>query len=237
MARRWPHAVDGVALIVGSMVPDLAYAFQRSRFEVWVHGWPGVALVGVPMTWVVSWLVVRVLAPVVPAYLPDLGRFHLRDLRGLAVHRFGFVRTSLSALVGALSHIALDSLTHGWGWFARNLEWYGEPINDELIFGRAWTPFRIMQYVGHVVLSAVALWWLWRAGSQRWLLERARQVPLRRTRRGALVLTAALILGIAAGVAWASIDWLDTATGLMRLTWTTLAAVSIAAWMLGHERA
>ena len=56
------------------------------------------------------------LAPVVPAHLPQLGTFRLQDYRGLATHRFGIVSTPVCVLVGKLSHVALDSLTHGWGW-------------------------------------------------------------------------------------------------------------------------
>jgi hypothetical protein len=67
------------------------------------------------VTVVVSWLIARVLAPVVADHLPDAGPFHLRDSRGLGTHRFRPLPTPVSASAGAASHLLLDHLTHGWG--------------------------------------------------------------------------------------------------------------------------
>ena len=67
IAQRWPDRTDGVALVVGSMAPDFAYVLNGSRWEVWAHGLPAVVVFCVPATFVVGWLIVRVLAPVVPA--------------------------------------------------------------------------------------------------------------------------------------------------------------------------
>lgn len=233
LARRWPRAFDGVALVAGSMAPDLADARQGSRFDTWAHGFPGVVAFCLPVACAITWLVVRVLAPVVPPVLPDLGPFHGRDYRGLAVHRFGRIATPLSALIGALSHVALDSFTHGWGWFAEHLDWYAEPLNTSPILGRQWTPFRIMQYVGHVVLSAYALWWLWRQGSRRWLADRARLIPGRTSRRGTLILAIGLVAGGAMGLAWAASGpvWLGWATGVMRVSVAAFVGLVLAAWI------
>jgi len=52
------------------------------------------------------------MAPVVPDHLPDLGQFHLHDYRGLAAHRFHFVRFIVWSELGALSHVSLDEFTH-----------------------------------------------------------------------------------------------------------------------------
>ncbi len=115
VARRWPNATDGVALVIGSMAPDLAYLLNGSRFAIWAHAFPWLVTFCVPVTICLSWIVVRVLAPVVPAHLPQLGNFRLQDYRGLATHRFGIVSTPVCAFVGALSHVAFDSLTPRMG--------------------------------------------------------------------------------------------------------------------------
>ena len=91
-----------MALVIGSMAPDLAYVLNGSRFSIWAHEFPGLVTFCVPVTVCLAWIVVRVLAPVVPVHLPQFGNFRLQDYRGLATHRFGIVRTPVSAFVGAL---------------------------------------------------------------------------------------------------------------------------------------
>lgn len=98
--------MDGVALVIGTMAPDLAYALNGSRLRVWAHGFPGVVTFRIPATLIVSWIVARILAPVVADHLPDLGRFHLPDWRGLATHRFVLWKTVVWAELGALSRWA-----------------------------------------------------------------------------------------------------------------------------------
>lgn len=228
-ARRWPQRFDGVALVVGSMAPDFAYVLNGSRFAVWAHGWPGLFTFCVPATFIVSWVLVRVLAPIVPCHLPQAGSFRLRDYRGLATHRFGLVRTSISALVGAITHVALDHLTHEWGWFARNIDWFQRPIIQQELLGRTWTPFRVAQYLGHVVLSAVAIWWLWRQGAQRWLSTRADRIDCRQSTFGTLLLIGGAVLGGATATAWVLIDRAGSATDIMRVAAGAFVGLTAAA--------
>jgi hypothetical protein len=136
--------MDGVALVVGSMAPDMAYALNGSRFSVWAHGFPGVVLFCVPVTLMVSWLIVGVISPVFWDHLPEAGPFRLNDYRGLAVHRFSWGWSPASALIGALSHVMLDHFTHHWGWFARHIDWYSTVLVDDFL-GRQWTVFRVLQ--------------------------------------------------------------------------------------------
>ncbi len=217
MVRRWPHAVDGVALVTGSMAPDLAYVLNGSRFDVWAHGWPGLLAFCVPVTVGISWVIARVLAPVVPCHLPMLGAFRLQEFRGLACHRFRLVPMLLGAFLGAFTHVALDHVTHEWGWFARQVAWYREPLVDAEMFGRRWTPFRMAQYVAHFALSAVTIWWLWRAGSRRWLAARAAMVPCRRSTVGAVWLVSWVIVVGGAAAVWVALDRAGSATDIVRV--------------------
>ncbi|MFN0030410.1 MAG: DUF4184 family protein [Acidimicrobiales bacterium] len=227
LARRWPARFDGVALIIGSMAPDMAYVLAGSRLDVWAHDFPALVTFCVPVTLVVSWLVVSVLAPVVPDHLPDLGGFHLRDLRGLATHRFG-VRSGLSALAGALSHVALDSFTHPWGWFARNIAWYAQPLGDATWLGAPWTPFRLMQYLGHVGASGLCVLLLHRYGRQRWMTERAARVTRARTSlRSHLVLWIVAGAVTAAGLMWVMVDPAGVAPDVLRAAACAFAGLCV----------
>lgn len=235
LARRWPGRLDGVALVIGSMAPDMAYVLVGSRFEIWAHGFPWVVLFCVPVTVIVSWLVVRVLAPVVPDHLPPAGRLHLRDYRGLAVHRFGVVRTALGTLVGALSHVALDHFTHEWGWFARNVAWYDDRVVDARFLGREWTFFRVVQYTGHVGGSALCVLLLWRYGRSRWMADRAAAVaPYEPSPRTQVAVWGALGAGLTAGLAWVARDSQGSATDILRVSGAGFLGLCVAAAVIGR---
>jgi hypothetical protein len=177
ITRKWPRAVDGLTLAVGSMSPDFAYVFTGTRFNIWAHNWPGIVWFCVPVSLLVSWLIAQVLAPIVPDHLPNLGAFHLREYRGVATHRIRWLRSSVCALVGAVSHALIDQCTHGYGWVASHADWYVEPIGHWLILGQPWSGFRIAQWIGHVGFTMWSVWLLRRYGSQRWLQGRASLVP------------------------------------------------------------
>jgi Domain of unknown function (DUF4184) len=175
--RRWPHRVDGLALVIGSMSPDFAFALKGTGFSLWAHKFPEVLTFCVPVTVVASWCIARVMAPVVPDHLPDIGQFRLPDFRGLTTHKLRWFVTPISAFVGALTHVGLDSFTHKWGWFAQHWDWYSDPFIPLPFIDRTITPYRSLQYLGHVVLTAWVLRTLWRNGQQQWFTKRANTIP------------------------------------------------------------
>jgi hypothetical protein len=96
-----PRWFDGVALVLGSMAPDLAYALDGSGWPVWPFSHEYAGLFGwcLPITVVGCWIV-RPAAPVLAAHVPLLA-----DLRPVSPRWW---ITGSSALVGATSHLALD---------------------------------------------------------------------------------------------------------------------------------
>jgi hypothetical protein len=226
IARRWPKAVDGVALVIGSIAPDMAYVLSRSRFAVWAHGFPGVITFCVPATFVASWIAVRVMAPVVPDHLPDLGRFHLRDYRGLATHQFHFVRFVVWAELGALSHVFLDEFTHDWGWFANHVSWYDNRIIPGRVLGREWTVYRVFQYTGHVGLTVVCIAILWDYGRKRWMHARADTIPPSPTSTASYVLLwGCSAIGFAATMFWVVSDRIGSASDILRVAFGIFAGM------------
>ena len=209
--------MDGIALVVGSMAPDLAYVFNGSRVSVWAHGFPGVVVFCVPVTLAVSLVVARLLSPVFWDHLPDVKPFRLHDYRGLTVHRFAWGGAALSALIGALSHVMLDHFTHDWGWFAQHLNWYNSVLVDDFL-GRQWTVFRIIQYIGHVVGTVVCVWLLARYGRQRWMASPAAQVePYPVTVGSTVAVAGAMLAGAVVGIAWILRDRSGSATDVIRV--------------------
>lgn len=107
-----PTWFDGVALVIGAAAPDLPYALGQSARPPYTcgHTWWGV-LASVPAT-VAATRLVRRAAPEVAAHLPGLGPFALGDYGVLGGVRHPWWVTAGSALVGAVSHVAWDHVTH-----------------------------------------------------------------------------------------------------------------------------
>jgi hypothetical protein len=103
-----PRWFDGVALVLGSMAPDLAYALDGSGLPVWPFSHQPLGLVGwcLPVTLVLTALL-RVAAPGIAVHLPA-GPLALRDYGLLGSFRHRWWITASSALLGAASHLALD---------------------------------------------------------------------------------------------------------------------------------
>jgi hypothetical protein len=109
--KRWrPRWFDGVALVIGSASPDLAYALDGSRLPVFPlsHQWHGLVLFCLPVT-LLGCVLVRWAAPVVSAHLP--GSLTAYGILGCRRPRL-FV-TAASALIGAASHLIWDRLAVG----------------------------------------------------------------------------------------------------------------------------
>lgn len=236
IARRWRGRVDGVTLVIGSMAPDMAYVLDGSRFSLWAHRLPWLVVFCVPVTLVVSWLVARVISPVMWDHLPPSGRFRLHDYRGLGSHRFTWASATAGALIGAVSHVVLDHFTHDWGWFARNVDWYSTVLVDDVL-GRRWTVFRILQYAGHVVGTALCVWMLARLGGERWMERSAATVsryPV--SLRSTLLLVGGTALGLVAGTVWASDAPTGAASAILRATGLTFVALAGVSALLQARR-
>ncbi|MBL7253029.1 DUF4184 family protein [Paractinoplanes lichenicola] len=156
-----PRWFDGVALVIGSMAPDLAYALDGSGWPVWKlsHGLRGFVLWCLPVTLLLTWLIRRA-APVVASHLPQAGPLALRDYGVLARGRYPLPVTCWSALIGAVSHLLLDfaelqvpvlePVLHVVGAFGLLalmlhvgrrrllLRWHGEPPSLPAQPGRFW---------------------------------------------------------------------------------------------------
>lgn len=218
IARRWPRHVDGLALVVGTMAPDFAYVLAGTPLHVWAHELPGLVAFCLPATLVVSWLIARVLARPVAAHLPELGAFRLQDYRGLAAHRFHPVRTVVWAVLGAFGHSALDSLGHSWGWPVRTFPWMQTVVLDGTFLDRPWKLYRVLQWTGHLGLTPLAIWMLYRYGQARWFAASAALVePFHADRGSHLRLWSSAAIGFAATAAWSLLAPQDTSATILRL--------------------
>lgn len=106
-----PRWFDGVALILGTMAPDLAYALDGSGVPVWPFSHQPAGLVGwsLPLVLAGTW-VVRRAAPVVATHLPRAGPLALRDYGSIRAARHRWWVTAYCGLLGAATHPVLDRL-------------------------------------------------------------------------------------------------------------------------------
>lgn len=106
-----PAWFDGVALVLGSTLPDLLYVGGCcGRPQSYGHTWWG-ALVLVPLGLVLVWLV-RWAAPTVAAHLPTAGPLALRDYGVLGLTQPRLWVTVACVWLGVVSHVLTDHVTH-----------------------------------------------------------------------------------------------------------------------------
>ena len=122
-----PRWFDGVALTIGAIAPDLAYATYGFVETVRTHNMLALVWWSLPVT-VVAVRLVRWAAPVIAVHLPGRGPLRLRDYGVLGLVRHPWYVTAFSALLGSFSHLAWDFFTHPGYFPPLRLEaWPGTP--------------------------------------------------------------------------------------------------------------
>jgi hypothetical protein len=130
-APRW---LDGTALVIGSMAPDLAFVLHGTAWYVDAHQLVAQFLFCLPLTLALTRIVKRVIAQPLASILPNDGDFRLREYGRLASWRppttlAGWLVLMSSALIGSYSHLVLDAFTHTWGWVAQRV-----PVLQDVAF-------------------------------------------------------------------------------------------------------
>jgi hypothetical protein len=106
-----PRWFDGVALVLGAIAPDLAYAADGYGMTIHSHAWHAPLWWALPVS-LIGVRLVRWAAPVVAAHLPAGGPLALRDYGVLGGVRHPWWTTAASAILAAVSHIVWDAFTH-----------------------------------------------------------------------------------------------------------------------------
>lgn len=152
-----------IALIAGAMAPDIPYfAMVSSTSESWYepflngtnsHDFAQILSVGLPLALVLAgflWLVARPLRWATPdAWLPTKTPATGRKPSSARIALWTFY----SLMLGLVTHLAWDSLTHGGGRVVQLLP----VLSTELFSG--FPVYRILQHLSTVVGLLVLLWW------------------------------------------------------------------------------
>lgn len=161
--RRW--SLPAAALTLGAMSPDFEYvAFGRPHRTV-SHTVEGIFVMNLPVSLAVLF-VLGVVAPglarMVPARLGEVRERMARWEAPLGTAREVGLSTA-AIVIGAASHLVIDSFTHRSSWGARNVEWLHEPVGFRDLTGSHVLQIALSA-LGLVVLAAVAWRWLGEAG-------------------------------------------------------------------------
>lgn len=188
-------------LAVGSMAPDFEYFLRQSQTPGIGHTLPGVALFCVPVGLAALWLFHRFLKHPLIALLPR--RYH-RAVAELAapfpIRPVGRLAAICGAIaLGALTHLAWDSITHAHGWTVAHI---GALNASVVAIGKIDVRvYKVLQHASSVAGLGLLLFW-----SLRWLGARADpMVPpepatARAVRVLALLLAAMIASGLLAGL-------------------------------------
>jgi hypothetical protein len=188
-----PRWFDGVALVIGAVAPDLAYAADGYGVTIHSHAWHAPLWWAVPLA-LVGGRLVRWMAPVVAAHLPAGGRLALRDYGVLGGVRHPWRVTAWSAALGAVSHIVWDAFTHPYVDGGRLLfPWLHHPVTP----GMPW--WELLVRVSDLIGFAVGLGLMLHLGRAR-LLRRWHGPPPPAPRRPAVFWAAASTV-VGAGLA------------------------------------
>lgn len=228
--KRWRTQLDGVAMVAGTITPDLArtvpprWALIVDGYPIWwdghapVQALTGGLLVGLLLTWTAR----RLVLPRLAGLLPDLGRFHLRDLRLLGRTRHRWWVIVAGVVIGTVTHLLLDLVTHT----DREVVIPGLGVHLFDVGRHHVQVATILQVIATVGLSILAVWEMWDIGRRR-LLSRWSGVdpspappPPHAVAVRTAVVTAAVV-SVAVG-----------ATQMHRTATTALMTVAVVGWTL-----
>lgn len=161
-----------LGLMIGSVVPDVAYFVRAFEMASFAHTTMGAVCVSLPVGFVLYLLGIACFRPLVDA-LPDP---HSGLLAGSDIYqgrgRASAVAVAAAILAGALSHNFADSFTHEGGAAVSMF-----PALDAKVFswhGEQFPVFRILQYAGSAIGMAMILGVYWMALRKHCRRERLR---------------------------------------------------------------
>lgn len=109
--KRWfPSRFDGVALVVGSIAPDLSYAVMPWK-RLYTHSWESLLWFSLPVGFLLS-VHIHGKLPRICTHLDGWLGINWRAFARAEVPHRSYVSAALSVLVGAITHLVWDGFSH-----------------------------------------------------------------------------------------------------------------------------
>ena len=128
LKRFSPQPLDFIALVLGSMTPDLGYYVNNFPLATFAHTLPGSFIVCLPiglLFMIVFYFFCRPVCYALPAPHRQLLLPLCPDFPA-SPRRWAIILPSL--LLGAWSHNFWDAFTHEHGWFVERIPWLMQPV-------------------------------------------------------------------------------------------------------------
>jgi hypothetical protein len=161
MPLRRLRSLPTLALIVGSLVPDLPY-YMPGRFQTTAlhetHTLPGSVVLCVPLGLALLVIGLALRRPLT-ALMTERARWvSLRAAESFAARRVNWLLAIPAIVIGAWTHILWDACTHPGTWLVRRVEALSAPVN---LFGMyTGEVSHVLQYVSSIVgLAVIACWY------------------------------------------------------------------------------
>jgi len=145
LQRLAPQRFNLMALIIGSIAPDLGYYVFAFDLATLAHQWPGLLLVCLPMGWAV-FMFMRLTQAHFIYLLPQMQRQALQVHATLPLTLVGpqIFWISLALILGAATHIVWDAFTHASGFAVAYFEVLRKPVE---IAGIQTKAFHLLQHL------------------------------------------------------------------------------------------
>jgi hypothetical protein len=155
--------LDTTCLVIGSMAPDFEYFARAKQASAISHTWIGLVAWNLPVTLILALafhhLVKWPLVLVAPRFIARRAAVFAQRPWGSGAPLGFFAACAVSALLGALTHLLWDGITHSDGLIVPHVTALRTPI-DLPMLDRDMVLHRVLQHVstvvGLLVITAVA---------------------------------------------------------------------------------
>jgi hypothetical protein len=146
------------ALVFGCLAPDFEYFLWLRAHGHFGHTLPGLFIFDLPAAFISLLLFHRYAREPLAACLPVHLRERLQSGPGFGIESFSkLALVCISILVGAVTHILWDSLTHSESWLADYWEFLRMNVHVPLFGSRPWAG--VFQYISSALGLLIILLW------------------------------------------------------------------------------
>lgn len=204
LLKAWkPAWFSGLGLVLGTMAPDLAFILRLDNDAVASHTFLGQVYVTIPLVLLLHWMATTIVFPWLLPLVRGGPPLHLHELAAVrtAASAMDWGRIAVSGLVGGITHVLLDGVTHGnhSGWAVPFIPLLRMPVP---VPGGAAPLHDLLQAALSLLLGGVALVTWNRLGRERrlwaWSAQKSQAVvmaPSASRRREARWLLGCFVIG------------------------------------------
>lgn len=159
--------MSATALVIGSMSPDFEYFFRMKMQSELSHTLLGLFLVDFPLCFLVIFVFHGIIKKPLIDNLPLFFKNRLQLLRNF--DWFGYLKKNvflvlISFVIGALSHLFWDSMTHWDGYLVQRIPFFNEELFTIPIY-------KIAQHLSTIVGLGILLFYIYKLPSDTTILK------------------------------------------------------------------